>query len=75
MFAGKTDHSAIIYNPKVTIAGIPEDAERYLLAFVYSWLDEHDLMAVRTEAEKYLMLGALNLVECVAFVGAVNPQR
>ncbi len=27
----KTDHSAIIYNPKVTIAGIPEDAERYLL--------------------------------------------
>ncbi len=52
-----------------------EHAERYLLAFVYSWLDEHDLMAVRTEAEKYLMMGALNLVECVAFVGAVKPQR
>ena len=52
-----------------------EHAERYLLAFVYGWLDDHDLMAVRTEAEKYLMLGALNLVECVAFVGAVNPQR
>ena len=51
-----------------------EHAERYLLAFVYSWLDEHDLMAVRTEAEKYLMLGALNLVECVAFVGAVQPK-
>jgi hypothetical protein len=29
-------------------------------------------MGVRTEAEKYLMLGALNLVECVAFVGAVK---
>lgn len=27
----KTDHSAIIYSPKVVIAGIPEDAERYLL--------------------------------------------
>lgn len=27
----KTDHSAIIYNGKVTVAGIPEDAERYLL--------------------------------------------
>jgi hypothetical protein len=32
-------------------------------------------MAVRTEAEKYLMLGALNLVECVAFVGAVEPRQ
>jgi hypothetical protein len=52
-----------------------EHAERYLLAFVYSWLDEHDLMAVRTEAEKYLMMAALNLVECVAFVGAVKPTR
>ena len=52
-----------------------EHAERYLLAFVYGWLDDHDLMAVRTEAEKYLMLGALNLVECVAFVGVNKPQR
>lgn len=54
-----------------------EHAERYLLAFVYSWLDENDLMAVRTEGEKYLMLGVLNLVECVAFVGAgqVKPER
>ena len=52
-----------------------EHAERYLLAFVYSWLDEHDLMAVRTEAEKYLMMAALNLVECVAFVGAVKPRQ
>ncbi|MDE2367383.1 MAG: hypothetical protein KGN16_00295 [Burkholderiales bacterium] len=52
-----------------------EHAERYLLAFVYGWLGDHDLMAVRTEAEKYLMLGALNLVECVAFVGAVKPRQ
>ncbi|UUO00326.1 helicase, partial [Mycolicibacterium novocastrense] len=27
----KTDHTAIIYNSRVTIEGIPEDAERYLL--------------------------------------------
>ena len=27
----KSDHSTIIYNPQVTISGIPEDAERYLL--------------------------------------------
>jgi hypothetical protein len=52
-----------------------EYAERYLLAFVYGHLDVHDLMGVRTEAEKYLMLGALNLVECVAFVGAVKPRQ
>ena len=52
-----------------------DHAERYLLAFVYGWLGDHDLMAVRTEAEKYLMLGALNLVECVAFVGADKPRR
>ncbi len=26
-----TDHTAIIYNTKVTIAGIPEEAERYML--------------------------------------------
>lgn len=52
-----------------------EHAERYLLAFVYAWLGDNDLMAVRTEAEKYLMLSALNLVECVAFVGAVEPTR
>jgi hypothetical protein len=52
-----------------------EHAERYLLAFVYGWLGEHDLMAVRNDAEKYLMLGALNLVECVACVGADQPQR
>lgn len=52
-----------------------EHAERYLLAFVYGWLGDNDLMGVRTEAEKYLMLGALNLVECVAFVGAAKATR
>jgi predicted helicase len=38
----RTDHSAIIYNPKVTVAGIPEDAERYMLGArsALSWLIE-----------------------------------
>jgi len=44
--------------------------ERYLLAFVYSHLGRHDLLRVRTDAEKFLLLAALNLVECVAYVGA-----
>ncbi|WP_281081945.1 hypothetical protein [Variovorax paradoxus] len=45
-----------------------EHPERYLLAFVYGYLGDHDLLRVRTDAEKYLLLAALNLVECVAFV-------
>jgi hypothetical protein len=51
-----------------------EHPERYLLAFVYGYLGDHDLLAARTEAEKFLMLGALNLVECVAFVGSANAS-
>jgi len=47
-----------------------EHPERYLLAFVYGYLCDHDLLRVRTEAEKILLLAALNLVECVAFAGA-----
>ena len=47
-----------------------EHAERYLLAFVYGHLGERDLLRVRTDAEKFLLLAVLNLVECIAFVGA-----
>jgi len=47
-----------------------EHPERYLLAFVYGYLGDHDLLRVRTDAEKFLLLAALNLVECIAFVGA-----
>jgi hypothetical protein len=43
--------------------------ERYLLAFVYGYLGEHDLLSVRTDAENFLLLAALSLVECVAFTG------
>ena len=51
-----------------------EHPERYLLAFVYGYLGEHDLLRVRTDAEKYLLMAALNLAECVAFVGSTNPS-
>lgn len=47
-----------------------EHPERYLLAFVYGYLGEHDLLRVRTDAEKYLVMAALNLAECIADVGA-----
>ncbi len=52
-----------------------EHAERFLLAFVYGYLGDHDLWAVRTEAEKYLVLATLNLVECIAFVGSTAAAR
>ena len=44
-----------------------EHPERYLLAFAYGYLGDHDLLSVRTDAEKFLLLAALNLVDCVAF--------
>jgi hypothetical protein len=46
-----------------------EHPERYLIAFVFGHLGEHDLLCVRNDAEKYLLLAALNVVECVALVG------
>ena len=47
-----------------------EHAERYLLAYVYGYLGEHDLLKARTDAEKSLLLAVLNLVECIAAVKA-----
>jgi len=52
-----------------------EHAERELLAFIYGHLREHDMMGARTEAEKYLMLAALNLAECIAAAGAKAGER
>ena len=52
-----------------------EHSERNLLAFVYGHLGDHDLLRVRTDAEKYLLLAALNLVECIALVGGRPPAR
>ena len=45
---------------------IDEHREPFLLAYAYGHLNEHGLLAIDTEAQKYLMLAALNLVECIA---------
>jgi len=37
-----------------------------LLAYVFGKFTESDLLGIKTEAEKMLMLAALNLVECIA---------
>lgn len=40
--------------------------EQPLLAYLYGKFKEHGLLGVKTEAEKMLMLAALNLVDCIA---------
>ena len=37
-----------------------------MLAYVFGKLKETRLLGAKTDAEKMLMLGALNLVECIA---------
>lgn len=51
---------------------IEEHGEPQLLAHVYGQLRENGLLEIRTDAEKYLVLAALNLVDCVA---ATAPQQ
>ena len=50
---------------------ITEHPEIWLFAFAFNHLSTHGLMGIRTDAEKYLVLAALNVVECIA--EAVQP--
>ena len=45
---------------------IDDHREPQLLAYTYGHLNEHGLRTIDTEAQEYLMLAALNLVECIA---------
>jgi len=45
---------------------IADHPEQLLLAYVFGKFGESDLLDVKTEAEKMLLLAALNLVECIA---------
>ena len=47
----------------------------YLLAFAYGHLGQNDLLHERTDAEKYLLLACLNLLEGVAYIGAQLPSK
>ena len=45
---------------------VGDHPEKQLLAYVFGKFKENGLLGIRTEAEKMLMLAALNLVECIA---------
>jgi hypothetical protein len=45
---------------------IDDHREPYLLAYAYGQLRENGLLTVDTEPQKYLVLAALNLVDCIA---------
>ena len=45
---------------------IADHREQQLLAYVFGKFRDHRLAGIETEAEKMLLLAALNLVECIA---------
>ena len=51
---------------QATSDAVGDHPEQQLLAYVFGKFKENGLLGVKTEAEKMLMLAALNLVECVA---------
>lgn len=47
--------------------------ERELLAYVFATFEANGLLGIRTDAEKFLMLAALNLVECISETSPARP--
>ncbi len=45
---------------------IADHPEKQILAYVFGKLREHGLLGIETEAEKMILLAAVNLVECIA---------
>ncbi len=57
---------------QATEDAVGDHPEQQLLAYVFGKFKDSDLLGIKTEAEKMLMLAALNLVECIA---ETAPQR
>ena len=51
---------------QATADSIADHTEKQILAYVLGKLTEHGLNSIKTEAEKMIMLAAMNLVECIA---------
>ena len=48
--------------------------EHYLLAFAFVYHREYDLLRVRTDPEKDLLMAAANLVKCIALFASSNSS-
>ena len=51
---------------QATLDAVGTHPEPQLLAYVFGAFKDNGLLGIKTEAEKMLMLAALNLVECIA---------
>ena len=51
---------------QATWDAVGDHPEQLLLAYVFGKFKENGLLGIKTEAEKMLMLAALNLDECIA---------
>ena len=51
---------------QATSDAVGDHPEQQFLAYVFGKFKENGLLDIKTEAEKMLMLAALNLVECIA---------
>lgn len=51
---------------QATADAIADHPEQQMLAYVFGKFRDHGLLGIETEAQKMLMLAALNLVECIA---------
>ena len=59
---------------QATADAVGDHPEQQLLAYVFGKFKENNLLGIRTEAEKMLMLAALNLVECIAETAPRLPE-
>lgn len=61
---------------QATADSIARHTQKQLLAYVFGKLTEHGLNTVKTEAEKMILLVAVNLVECIALTAPTKaPKR
>ena len=51
---------------QATVDAVGDHPKQQLLAYVFGKFKESDFLGIKNEAEKMLMLAALNLVECIA---------
>lgn len=60
---------------QATADAIAHHPEQQMLAYVFGKFGEHGLLGIETEAQKMLMLAALNLVECIAQTAPKTKNR